>query len=370
MYRLKVMYLFLLLSIIPVTLLATTYENATDRKTKGWHVIKQFSKGVVKNVYDKKKRSRVIRLDGNGTRSVYMFQPKKGVFKRKKEERVLEWEMNYSEDFVIMVAIDTLKGKRFLIYTSGDKNSYLQYGLGVDSRFGEWKKYQRDLQRDLETFDHYNKFLNITNFVVKGSGMFDNIKMVKSKEKLPPSLSTIKSEANNSIEHNSIKESIDNKKRIEREKSKESSPPTIVIQGKNPLLLKKGEAYVEAGAIARNSDGSPINITISDDIDILKEGEYSVIYMATNSVGDSVIDRRRVIVGEPLEEKRLTQRELLENKEEAEVLSENSIDLEQRALEMLEWEKELVIREQELLERKKSREDKPFNPNYPLRPGL
>jgi len=378
MYHFKIIYIFLFFFLNPLSLFSTTYENASDKKIDGWHVSKYFSKGVVKNIYDKKKRSRVIKLDGNATRTIYMLLPKKKIFKRKKEENLFGWEMNFSEDFVIMIGINTIKGKRFLIYTSGNNNSYLQYGLGSDSSSGQWKKYRRNLQKDLAKSDRDNKFLNITSFVVKGSGMVDNIKILKFKEtfqepKLPytaPLSSSISIKKPKPISKILVEE----KPKIEKKKSKDSNtstPPTISIKGTNPMILKKGEPYIELGATAKNRDGSLVMVTISDDIDILKEGEYSVIYMATNSFGDSVIDRRRVVVGKVREEKESRKSVASKNNSRIEEsLDEDAIDLEQRAFEMLEWEKELAFREKELLEEKNRKDVNSPNMNYPSRPGL
>lgn len=372
MYYFKIIYIFLFFLLNPLNLFSTTYENASDKKIDGWHVSKYFSKGIVKNIYDKKKRSRVIKLDGNATRTVYMLLPKGKFFKRKREEQFLEWEMNYGEDFVIMIGVNSIKGKRFLIYTSGENNSYLQYGLGSDSCSGQWKKYRRDLQKDLEQSDRYNKFLNITSFVVKGSGMIDNIKLLKLKETLKEPLpSTAPLSLPVSVKKPKQDRKILEEERLKNEKkiSKESnstSPPTIFINGENPMLLKMGEPYIEFGATAKNSDGSSVIVTISDDIDILKEGEYSVIYMATNSFGDSVIDRRRVIVGKVKNEKK-SKKSVISIEES---LDEDAIDLEQRELEMLEWEKELAFREKELLEEKNRKENDNPNINYPSHPGL
>jgi len=367
MYYLRTLYIALLL-LSPFQLFATTYEDATNKKIDGWHVVKQFSKGVIKNIYDKKKRSRVIKLDGNVTRTIYMFTPKKNAFKKRKQENILEWEMNYSEDFVIMVGIKTTNGKRFLIYTSGKNDSYLQYGLGSDSLLGEWKKYRRDLQKDLEASEKDNHFLNITNFVIKGSGMVDNIKIVKLEEPSPllapepPEKKIVKP----------LKEEIKKKEKLvlNRKRKISNSTPTIQLKGKNPLILKKGEFYVEPGAVAKNKDGSNVMITISNDIDILNDGEYSVIYMATNRAGNSVIDRRQVIVGS-IDKKREESRKEEPARDES---GEEEKDMEQKALEMLEWEKELAFREKELIEQRSRSAVKSVphsnHPNYPLRPGL
>ncbi len=376
MYALKSLSIPLLLLLLTSLLFSTTYENASNRKTDKWHVLKYFSTGVIKNVYDKKKKSRVIRLSGNGTKSVYILMPKKKSFKRKKGENIFQWEMNYREDFVIMIGMHTIKGKRFLIYTSGDKDSYLQYGLGDDSISGKWKKYRRNLQEDLEHSDRYNKIISIDSFVIKGSGMVDNIKIVKSKKRVKkhavPIVPKVIKKETLKIEKKSDEKSKEPIKKITKS-NKSSQPPVIYLKGDNPMILKKGERYIEAGATAKNRDGSNVPVSITEDIDIFKDGEYSVIYMATNSAGDSAVDRRRVRVGTVKEEnERLFMSESLDDTtvEAPLEIEEDGVDLEQRALEILDWEKQLASREQELDREKDSQENSSSTVPYPSRPGL
>ena len=114
-------------------------------------------------------------------------------------------------------------------------------------------------------------------------------------------------------------------------------------------------------------------VSISEDIDIFKDGEYSVIYMATNSAGHSAVDRRRVRVGTVVEEKeKAFVADIAENNNaEAPVeIEEDVVDLEQRALEILDWEKQLASREQELDREKDSGGVSHPNVHYPSRPGL
>jgi len=362
----KLLFIPILIILFPSLLFSTTYENASNKKTTKWHVLKYFSKGVITNIYDKKKKNRVIKLKGNATKSVYILMPKKKSFQRKKGENLFQWEMNYHEDFVIMIGMHTIKGKRYLIYTSGDKDSYLQYGLGSDSTSGEWKKYSRNLQEDLEHSDRYNRIITIDSFVIKGSGMLDNIRMVKYKKKVE--------ELSSHIVPKVIKEkTVKIEKKLDKKPKKIKQPPVIYLKGNNPMLLKKGEAYIEPGATAKNRDGSSVVVTISEDIDVFKDGEYSVIYMATNSAGHSAIDRRRVRVGIVNEEKEkpfVADTVESNSVEEASEAEEESVDLEQRALEILDWEKQLASREEELDREKASTENSPKNIIYPSHPGL
>jgi len=376
MYAFKLLSIPLFLILFSSFLFSTTYENASNKKTTKWHVLERFSKGVIKNIYDKKKKSRVIKLSGNATKSVYILMPKKKSFQRKKGEDLFQWEMNYHEDFVIMIGMNTLKGKRYLIYTSGDKDSYLQYGLGADSTSGQWKQYARNLQEDLEYSDKYNKIININSFVIKGSGMVDNIKMVKSKHSIHQhSLPRVLKEMKEKIP--TVEKKVE--KKVEKQilkhpkVKKSTQPPIIYLKGENPLVLKKGERYIEPGVTAKNRDGSPVDVMISEDIDIFKDGEYSVIYMATNSAGHSAVDRRRVRVGTVIEEKEdSAMSESLDdrNSEEPLEIEEDAVDLEQRALEILDWEKQLASREQELDREKDSGGVSHPNVHYPSRPGL
>ena len=376
MYALKLLALPILFILSPSLLFSTTYENASNKKTSKWHVLEHFSTGVIKNIYDKKKKSRVIKLSGNATKSVYILMPKKKSFQRKKREDVFQWEMNYHEDFVIMIGMHTLKGKRYLIYTSGDKDSYLQYGLGADSTSGQWKQYRRNLQEDLEHSDRYNKIISVDSFVIKGSGMVDNIKMIKSKKRVKklsvPIVPKAIEEKTLKIEKKLDKKSKEPKRETDKTE-KSNQPPVIYLKGANPMVLKKGERYIEAGATAKNRDGSSVPVTISEDVDVFNDGEYSVIYMATNSAGHSAIDRRRVRVGTVVEEKEKSfVADIIENNN-AEVpleLESDDVDLEQRALEILDWEKQLASREQELDREKDFKENSPPNINYPSRPGL
>ena len=375
MNALKLFALPLLFILSSSFLFSTTYENASSKKTRKWHVFERFSKGVIKNIYDKKKKSRVIKFSGDGTKSVYILMPKKKSFPRKKGENTLQWEMNYREDFVIMIGMHTLKGKRYLIYTSGDKDSYLQYGLGADSTSGQWKKYSRNLQEDLEHSDRYNKIMSIDSFVIKGSGMVDNIKMIKSKKKVKPlpkpTLPKVPKEKILKIDKKLEKK--EKAKKVETVKPKiNNQPPVIYLKGSNPMVLKKGERYIEPGATAKNRDGSPVPVSISEDIDIFKDGEYSVIYMATNRAGHSAIDRRRVRVGTVIEEKEHSSvsESVNDTPVDAPLEIEEEVDLEQRALEILDWEKQLASREQELEQEKASRTNSSSAVQYPSRPGL
>jgi len=116
--------LFILLFMF--NLYALIYEDAEDFNSKRWVSVSPTYKGVVSNIFDKDRVSRVIKLEGNGTRSIYKLSIPETLENIQMDSSFFSWEMNYSEDFVILIVLDTLKGKRHLIYTPDEQNSYLQ----------------------------------------------------------------------------------------------------------------------------------------------------------------------------------------------------------------------------------------------------
>jgi len=269
------------LSFFMVKLSAIIYEDAEDFNSKRWISVSAKYPGTITNIFDKDKISRIIKFDGFGTKSIYRLAIPDNLENIQMDNSFLSWEMNYSEDFVILILLDTINGKRHLIYTPDEKNSYLQYGLGKIEQ-GKWKKYRRNLEKDLQLYEKENKIIAIKDFIIKGSGEIDNIE-----------LKSLKEERSSPV----VKKVEEEKPKVAKKNYKNDIVPVLKLKGKNPLILKVGEEYVEAGASAKNRDGSEIDIKITDNIDILTEGEYTVIYFATNKLGNSSIDKRQVIVG-------------------------------------------------------------------------
>ena len=270
-----------------VNVFALVYEDAEDNSTKKWKAVSPEYQGKITNIFDEAKKSRVIKLDGYGTKSIYQLAVPPSLENIQMDKSFFTWEMNYLEDFVILIVLDTLDGKRHLIYTPDGENSYLQYGLNRMQK-GKWETYSRNLEKDLQLYEKNNRIINIQYFIIKGSGLLDNIHLKRLKQEIAPPV---------------VKKRVKEKPKIELLDYKNDVLPVLKLKGKNPLLLKVGEAYIEAGASAKNRDGSEINIKITDNIDILTEGEYTVIYIATNKLGNSSIDKRQVIVGKIAQKK-------------------------------------------------------------------
>jgi len=276
--------MFRILFLIPffmVELSALMYEDAEDLNSKRWISVSSKYPGKITNLFDKEKVSRIIKFDGYGTKSIYRLPIPSTLENIQMDNSFFSWEMNYSEDFVIIIVLDTLDGKRHLIYTPDDRNSYLQYGLDIIEK-GKWKKFSRNLEKDLQLYEEDNKIILIKDFIIKGSGLVDNIQLKRLNREITPLV---------------VKKVVKETPKKPERSYKNDIVPVLKLKGKNPLVLKVGEEYVEEGASAKNRDGSEIDIKITDNIDVLTEGEYTVIYFATNKLGNSSVDKRQVIVG-------------------------------------------------------------------------
>jgi len=79
---------------------------------------------------------------------------------------------------------------------------------------------------------------------------------------------------------------------------KDTTPPVITLKGENPLNLKKGDSYNEAGATATdNIDGSLV-VTITGQVDTTKVGIYTINYQAVDQSKNKTVITRTVIVKE------------------------------------------------------------------------
>jgi hypothetical protein len=334
----KTLVLYLLITICFLD--AKSYENAEDSRSSRWQNVSSLAVGKVSNLYDKEKKSRVIKFNGDSTKSTYLLHLERKVHK----DAILQWQMKYKEDFVIIIDCETNYGKRYFIYTVGETKSNLMFGLGRDSTNNHWQTYRRDLSNDLRDFEPKNTIIKIKNFVIKGSGLLDNIEL-NSREKTmekSPLISLPKK----------------NLKKISGKKM-----PKIRLKGRNPIHLKIGEEYLEPSAIAKDIDGSNISVNISHNIDIFKDGEYIVIYIATNKLGNTAVDKRHIIVGTLTKKKSPKLEKPEKNDTDSSEFTEDGMALDKRTKEILMWDRKVNLNEDKIKEVKEKVQ-------RPLRPGL
>jgi hypothetical protein len=77
----------------------------------------------------------------------------------------------------------------------------------------------------------------------------------------------------------------------------DTEAPVITIVGNNPAQLSVGTSYVDLGATVTDNRDSNLGVHVyGDHIDTTSAGEHSVIYVATDSAGNTATSTRRVIV--------------------------------------------------------------------------
>ena len=328
----RTVYLF---SIFLLPLNAIVQEDAEDKKTSRWEIVYSPHKAEVKNFYERAKKSRVIHFKGEGVKSIYKFNAmkKEKLPKRKshKFDYFLSWEMQYRGDFVIILMLQTTQGESYLIYTSGEKNSYHQFGLGEKVINGKWHTINRNLQEDLDYFDNRGRVLLVKTFVVKGDGSIDNIKTEVKK-----------------TDENKSKKKVKIPPKPPKVNSKQNTLPTIKIEGNNPQHLALGEGYVEAGVVAYDKEDGQVEVDSIDDINSNEEGTYMVMYMARDSHGDVSLDRRVVVVGDGRKEEQQIEVEESDGEDERSLKMVENLD--EKEYQMKLWEKELALKEKHLKE--------------------
>ena len=158
-----------------------TYEDSEDTSTTGWEIYDNDPIGsVITNVPDEQRDSRVIEFTGNTTKNGYRLKNGDGTIWNNLNFKVLEWNIQYSENFIIYVAAQTTNGFRYLYYTTANEDklgdgTYIHHGLGQSFKDGNWHTVIRDLEYDLKEAQPDNGLLSIDAFLIRGSGRVDDI---------------------------------------------------------------------------------------------------------------------------------------------------------------------------------------------------
>jgi len=275
---------------VTIGLNAIVYETAEDKTTKGWSVYNNISNATIKNIYDKEKKSRVISLSSDDSRTGYMLALERDSKTWcKGDGKSLHWSMKTKEDFVILISLQTIKGHRSLIYTASDKNGIGYYGLGKEATDGKWHKFSRDLDLDLKRYEPSNRIIAVDTFFIRGNVKIDDIAIVDIKEKKKKRFVSKKPK-----DCNIYVPKVDNGIIMN---INDDTPPVITLKGKSPVYLKLGEKYIEAGATAKDNIDGVVDVEMSGSVDSSRVGTTTLFYMAKDRVGNTAITTRIVNVG-------------------------------------------------------------------------
>ncbi len=76
----------------------------------------------------------------------------------------------------------------------------------------------------------------------------------------------------------------------------ESTPPVITLNGESTLMLIRGEAYIELGAVVADNIDTNLTVNISGSVDSDNVGVYQIIYSTKDSAGNESNAIRTVTV--------------------------------------------------------------------------
>ncbi len=160
-----------------------TIEDAEDGGTAGW--ITYTGGGVVSNIYDDDRGSRVIQLEGTGSyfNNGFKLTSADGSLWNN-TKHLMTWSMNVSDNFKIYIWVETNLGKRYMYYTPAESGEgyndwdgtvYIHHNLGEESMESGWKTYTRNLQADLTKYDPDATIWKVQAFLIRGKGLIDDI---------------------------------------------------------------------------------------------------------------------------------------------------------------------------------------------------
>jgi len=316
-------YIILLMSLLVLTTIGVQAKSYNS-----WHLLYQDTYGVIKKIKDPKRKKTVIEFNSKSSRDTYINGAKTG---RKawnnKKNKTIRWNFNFPKSFVIMVSLKTKKGYRDLIYTSGNDNGNLYFGLGKYIVSGTWQTITRDLEKDLHKYEPDNEIVSVNAFLIRGSGRIGKIEMLT-----PPKKKSIKKKSievditpnNPKVETivKKVEEKIKNIIRHEqREKEQEESinqiekrdnkadtlVPKIILEEGSLLYHKLGEPFFDPGATAIDHNGVTLDVDTIGEVDINKVNRYVLTYIATDENGYTTTKARVVMVhkaGEEVKEKK------------------------------------------------------------------
>ncbi len=250
--------------------IGTVYEDAEDGNTDGWSVYDNDPVGAtISNVYDGDKQSQVIKLSGDGLNTGCMLGDAWGNYGtwNNTQEKIIKWSMNYSEDFVIYISAQTQNGHRYLYYTAsnidwGLGGEYIHHGLGLESNNGTWQTFTRDLEADLARYEPGNELLAVDAFLVRGSGLVDDIELISAGG------------------------------------TPDTTPPVITFKGSNPMYITQGDTFTDPGATATDDIDGSVTVSVNGNVDTSIVGTYTITYTATNSAGNTATETRIVVVSD------------------------------------------------------------------------
>ncbi len=161
------------------------FENGEDGKIDRWKIIKNEGHATIVNIYDKIKKSRVIKFEGGGVKSGYEIA-------LNSDEKEFSIDLKTKENFYMEFAAQTNGGIKYLAYTPQNSDylgtgNFIRHGIGTKVLDGKWHTVKFDLQKDLNEAQKNVKIEKVLRFRIYGNIEIDNLKNGSVKDEKPPS---------------------------------------------------------------------------------------------------------------------------------------------------------------------------------------
>jgi len=290
----KILYLLIVTTIFSSTIYAKS-------SSKDWSILNN-SLGSIIEVYDNERKSNVIEFSSHSNRDTYINGAKKGKKAwNNRKSKTIRWSFKYSENYVAIVTLLTIKGYRNLVYTANDKAFKSYIGLGSHTIDGEWVTITRNLEEDLRQQDPTNKIVAVNGFAIRGDGRITDVYMMKviNRSIVRSFYQTIQEALLYLRNKKFIKDSItpkDDKKKHIDSTTENKSVPTITLINGDKIFLNVGEKFIDPGVIAKDSNGVPLDVEFIGDINESQVDSYPLHYLAIDKNGNATSVTRLVVV--------------------------------------------------------------------------
>jgi len=258
--------------------------------------------GSIVEVYDNEKKAKVIEFFSHSNKDTYINGAKKG--KRawnNRKSKTLRWSFKYSQNYVAIVTLATIKGYRNIVYTANDKNFKSYIGLGSHTKQGEWVTVTRNLEEDLRQQDPTNKIIAVNGFVIRGDGRVADVHMLNViKRSIVKSLYRTIQEALLYLRNKEyLRDSLASKEKEPKHRNSNAinrAVPTITLINGNKMYLNLGDKFVDPGVIAEDSNGDPLDVELIGDINESRVDVYPLHYLAIDKNGNATLVTREVTI--------------------------------------------------------------------------
>lgn len=285
--------------LLTITIFTTTIY--AKNISQDWMVLHN-GQGSIVEVYDNEKKAKVIEFFSHSNKDTYINGAKKG--KRawnNRKSKTLRWSFKYSQNYVAIVTLATIKGYRNIVYTANDKNFKSYIGLGSHTKQGEWVTVTRNLEEDLRQQDPTNKIIAVNGFVIRGDGRVADVHMLNViKRSIVKSLYRTIQEALLYLRNKEyLRDSLASKEKEPKHRNSNAinrAVPTITLINGNKMYLNLGDKFVDPGVIAEDSNGDPLDVELIGDINESRVDVYPLHYLAIDKNGNATLVTREVTI--------------------------------------------------------------------------